>query len=37
LKIINSCLEAGLPEPSIAEQFGGILVEISKIVTPPKI
>ncbi len=28
LKIINSCLEAGLPEPKIAEQFGGILVEI---------
>lgn len=30
LKIINSCLEAGLPEPSITEQFGGILVEIFK-------
>ncbi|MDQ3747817.1 MAG: putative DNA binding domain-containing protein [Acidobacteriota bacterium] len=30
LKIINSCLEAGLPEPKIAEQFGGILVEIFK-------
>ncbi len=30
LKIINSCLEAGLPEPLIAEQFGGILVEIFK-------
>lgn len=30
LKIINSCLEAGLPEPKIAEDFGGILVEIFK-------
>jgi ATP-dependent DNA helicase RecG len=30
LKIINSCLEAGLPEPKIAEEFGGILVEIFK-------
>ena len=30
LKIINSCIEAGLPEPKIAEQFGGILVEIFK-------
>lgn len=30
LKIISSCLEAGLPEPLIAEQFGGILVEIFK-------
>ncbi len=30
LKIINSCLEARLPEPLIAEQFGGILVEIFK-------
>lgn len=30
LKIINSCLEALLPEPLIAEQFGGILVEIFK-------
>ncbi len=30
LKIIHSCLEAGLPEPLIAEQFGGILVEIFK-------
>ena len=30
LKIINSCLEADLPEPKIAEDFGGILVEIFK-------
>lgn len=30
LKIINSCLEAGLPDPKIAEDFGGILVEIFK-------
>ncbi len=30
LKIINSCLEAGLPEPKITEQFGGIPVEIFK-------
>lgn len=30
LKIINSCLEANLPEPKIAEDFGGILVEIFK-------
>ena len=30
LKIINSCLEAGLAEPLITEQFGGILVEIFK-------
>ena len=30
LKIINSCVEAGLPEPKITEQFGGILVEIFK-------
>lgn len=30
LKIINSCLEAGLPDPKIAEEFGGILVEIFK-------
>ena len=30
LKIINACREAELPEPSITEQFGGILVEIFK-------
>ncbi len=30
LKIINSCLEAGLPEPNIAEMDGGFLVEIFK-------
>ncbi len=30
LKIINSCVEAGLPEPKIAEDFGGILVEVFK-------
>ncbi len=30
LKIINACREAELPEPSITEQFGGMLVEIFK-------
>ena len=30
LKIINTCREAELPEPSITEQFGGMLVEIFK-------
>lgn len=30
LKIINACREAELPEPSITEQSGGILVEIFK-------
>lgn len=30
LKIINACYEAELPEPLIAEQDGGFLVEISK-------
>ena len=30
LKIINACREAELPEPSITEQFGGLLVEIFK-------
>ncbi len=30
LEIINSCLEAGLPEAKNSEQFGGILVEIFK-------
>lgn len=30
LKIINACREAELPEPNIAEQDGGILVEIFK-------
>ena len=30
LKIINACREAELPEPSITEQFGGMLVEVFK-------
>ncbi len=30
LKIIKACREAELPEPKIAEEFGGILVEIFK-------
>ncbi len=30
LKIINTCREAELPEPKIAEEFGGILIEIFK-------
>jgi ATP-dependent DNA helicase RecG len=30
LKIINSCREAGLPEPEIIEQDGGILVTLFK-------
>ncbi len=30
LKIINACREAELPEPNIAEQDGGVLVEIFK-------
>ncbi len=30
LKIINACREAELPEPLIAERFGGFLVEIFK-------
>jgi predicted HTH transcriptional regulator len=36
LKIINACREAELPEPSITEQFGGILVEIFKNRYTPK-
>lgn len=30
LKIINSCKEAGMPEPEIIEQDGGILVTLFK-------
>lgn len=30
LKIINSCLDAGLPEPEIKEQDGGIMVMLFK-------
>ena len=30
IKIINTCLEAGLPEPDIKEQDGGMLVTLFK-------
>lgn len=34
LKIINACKEAGLPEPEIIEQDGGILVTMFKSIDP---
>jgi len=37
LKIINSCIDAGLPEPKIIEQDGGILVTLYKAKTLKKL